>query len=126
MANCKHCGYPLSENDQTCFMCGTEVKAEPAPQAAPVQPVSGGVGLCPECGCPLDADDTVCSLCGAAVKAAPAPVQAAPVQPASGGVDLCPQCGCPISDMNWTDATDDVYDILEELHLVDKEEEEWQ
>jgi len=90
MANCRHCGYPLSENDKTCFMCGTEV------QEAPAKPASGSVDFCPDCGCPLDAKDTVCSLCGAEIpgrKPAPAPAQA---QPASGGVDFCPSCGCPL------------------------------
>lgn len=36
----------------------------------------------------------------------------------------CPQCGYPITDANWTDATDDVYDLLEELHLIDEGEKE--
>ena len=90
MANCRHCGYPLSENDKTCFMCGTEV------QEAPAKAASGSVDFCPDCGCPLDAKDTVCSLCGAEIpgrKPAPAPV---PAQPGSGGVDFCPSCGCPL------------------------------
>ena len=30
----------------------------------------------------------------------------------------CPRCGYPITDANWTDATDDTYDLLEELHLI--------
>lgn len=36
----------------------------------------------------------------------------------------CPKCGCLISDVHWTDATDAIYDLLEDLHLLDEEGKE--